>query len=201
MSPTLLQQQQQRQRHNSSSNRSQYDPGREILTVMDRLDPLTYPLPNQLRKAGITRIIIESPYLVLYRKDKILFHVRISGNWKKDIHKIRHGAELFLESYDTAQLLVHELSLTDYFVDLQQNEKALHRLRDLAGYNVARSILSSLTNNNEGIKSTDLTKILEETIDVNAYQANRVIERLVRAGKLIEIARASSDSDITLILS
>jgi hypothetical protein len=81
------------------------------------------------------------------------------------------------------------------------NEKALQRLRDLAGYEVAKSILLSSKRKGIMINKEALMYILEQVIDCNTNQAYRIIERLVRSGKLIEILPPpDSDSPDSILL-
>jgi len=118
----------------------------------------------------------------------MLLVVKISGVWKMDREKIRYAAERVLP-YPTAQLLLHEISLTDYFVDLQQTERSIQRLRDIGAYEVTKSILLS-SKKNDGvmmINKETLMNILQQVMDLNYNQSYRVISRLVRAGKLLEI--------------
>jgi hypothetical protein len=162
-------------------------------------DRLSYPLPKSLSKAGICKVQVEAPYLVTYVKDenldgvdRELFLVYITGYYKRDRYAIRYAAERFLE-YNTAQLLVHYILQSDYFLEIQSTNRVLQSLRDLTGYQVAVSILSSSTsrNKNIGVDKMVLSNTIAQVIDVSAREADRIIDRLKKAGKLID---SSSDS-------
>jgi hypothetical protein len=94
---------------------------------------------------------------------------------------------------------------------LQSNDKALQQLRDEAALSVAKSIilkpkgltmktLNAAAPTNVGIKKAWLSKTIENVIDVSSNQADKAIERLITAGKLVVVPRASFETDDTLFL-
>lgn len=177
--------------------------------MMDN-DPISYPISKQLRKAGISRIMVESQYLIVYANSKDqrsafyerpLFMVNLSGSWKQDRGAIHRAAERVLP-YHTAQLLLYQLSISDYFLNMQSVEAAAESVRTQAGYEVARTILlsSSSSSSNKGIKKKILSRVIEALIDVSSNEADRVIFRLIKAGKLIEIPKKDNENDSILVL-
>jgi hypothetical protein len=97
---------------------------------------------------------------------------------------------------------------------LISDDKALQRLRDTAGYEVAKSILkgkgSSRSNNNilnaaartsVGVYRSILSRAIEQLTDVSYIESDKIISRLIKAGKLLEIPKASFESDTTVVLN
>ena len=83
---------------------------------------------------------------------------------------------------------------------LISNDKALQKLRDTAGLAAANSILrgkgggSTTTNTlnaaartSVGVYRSILSNAIEQLTDVSSIESDKIISRLIRAGRLIEI--------------
>jgi hypothetical protein len=113
-------------------------------------------------------------------------------------------------NYSHSQLLTYLISTSDYYKMLISNDKALQQLRDEAGLSVAKSILKPKGSTNTfnvgartavGVYRSVLANAIEQLTDVSSIESDKIISRLIRAGKLLEIPRAHFESDSTVVLN
>jgi hypothetical protein len=92
------------------------------------------------------------------------------------------------------------------------DDKALQKLRDTAGLAVANSIMrgngGSTTNTLNaaartlvGMYRCVLSNAIEQLTDVSSIESDKIISRLIRAGRLMEIPRGSFELDSTVVLN
>jgi hypothetical protein len=97
---------------------------------------------------------------------------------------------------------------------LISDDKALQRLRDTAGYEVARALLqpkkrrsteetifNAAARTAVGVNRGVLSNTIEQLIEVSSSESDRIISRLIKAGKLLEMPKASFETESTVVLS
>jgi hypothetical protein len=100
--------------------------------------------------------------------------------------------------------------MSDYHEMLISDDKDLQNLRDTAGLAVAESLLkgkdstttvSAATRTAIGIKRAILSNTIAQLTDVTTYESDRIISRLMKAGKLASMPGASFETDDTVVLA
>jgi hypothetical protein len=120
------------------------------------------------------------------------------------------AARILPNNYSHSQLLTYLISTSDYYKMLISNDKALQQLRDEAGLSVTKSILKPKESTNTlnatartsvGVYRSVLSNAIEQLTDVSSIESDKIISRLIRVGRLLEIPQASFESDSTVVLN
>jgi hypothetical protein len=120
------------------------------------------------------------------------------------------AARILPNNYSHSQLLTYLISTSDYYKMLISNDKALQQLRDEAGLSVTKSILkpkestntlNSTARTSVGVYRSVLSNAIEQLTDVSSIESDKIISRLIRVGRLLEIPQASFESDSTVVLN